>query len=280
MTLPIIAYIDGGSRGNPGPAGYGVSIEASTGTVIDEFTGAIGIATNNTAEYRGLIAALEYFVEHQHRDVIIRSDSQLLTRQMSGRYQVKHPQLRKLHIRAKELEAFLGNVTYEHIRRERNQRADKLANVAMDGITDSAHSSQEIKSSGSSSASTVLSIGIDIEDVSRVADLIRRYGDRFTKRIFTNGEIEYCQRRRFFAQHFTGRFSAKEAAMKALGTGRGNGVLWKDIEVVRTAPRPPTLRFTGGAKIQADKLGVTDALLSITHTATTGMAHVSLIYRP
>ena len=280
MTLPIIAYIDGGSRGNPGPAGYGVSIETGTGTIIDEFTGAIGVATNNAAEYRGLIAALEYFVKHQHSDVIIRSDSQLLTRQMSGRYQVKHPQLRKLHIRAKELEAILGNIEYEHIPREQNQRADKLANVAMDEITDTTHSSQTSQSSAKSSVSTVLSIGIDIEDVSRVADLIRRYGDRFTKRIFTNGEIEYCQRRRFFAQHFTGRFSAKEAAMKALGTGRGNGVLWKDIEVVRTAPGPPTLRLTGGAKTRADKLGATAALLSITHTATTAMAHVSLIHSP
>ena len=110
--------------------------------------------------------------------------------------------------------------------------------------------------------------------------MIRRYGDRFTKRIFTSGEIDYCQRRRFFAQHFTGRFSAKEAAMKALGTGRGHGVLWKDIEVVRTAPGPPTLRLTGGAQIRADTLGVTAALLSITHTATTAMSHVALIHNP
>ena len=280
MTLPIIAYIDGGSRGNPGPAGYGVSIETSTGTIIHELTGAIGVATNNTAEYRGLIAALEYLVEHQHRNVVIRSDSQLLTRQMTGRYQVKHPQLRKLYIHAKELEELLGNIDYEHIPREQNKRADKLANVAMDENTDTAHSSQERQSPGRSSLPTILSVGIDIEDVIRVADLIRRYGDRFTKRIFTSGEIDYCQRRRFFAQHFTGRFSAKEAAMKALGTGRGHGVLWKDIEVVRTAPGPPTLRLTGGAQIRADTLGVTAALLSITHTATTAMAHVSLIHNP
>ena len=142
MTLPIIAYIDGGSRGNPGPAGYGVSIETSTGTIIHEFTGAIGVATNNTAEYRGLIAALESLVEHQHRNVVIRSDSQLLTRQMTGRYQVKHPQLRKLYIHAKELEELLGNIDYEHIPREQNKRADKLANVAMGENTDTAHSSQ------------------------------------------------------------------------------------------------------------------------------------------
>ena len=135
MTLPIVAYIDGGSRGNPGPAGYGVSIETSTGTIIDEFTGTIGVATNNTAEYRGLIAALEYLVENQYRDAIIRSDSQLLTRQMTGRYQVKHSQLRKLYTRAKELETFFENIDYEHIPREKNQRADKLANVAMDNTT-------------------------------------------------------------------------------------------------------------------------------------------------
>ena len=280
MTLPIIAYIDGGSRGNPGPAGYGVSIETSAGTIIEELTGSIGVATNNNAEYRGLIAALEYFVEHPHRDVIIRSDSQLLTRQMSGKYQVKHPLLRKLHIRAKELEALLVNVKYEHIPRERNQRADKLANIAMDETNATAHTAQAIQSSVKPLTSTVLSIGIDIEDVSRVEALIRRYGERFTTRIFTNGEIDYCQCRRFPAQHFTGRFSAKEAAMKALGTGRGNGVLWRDIEVLRTAPGAPKLRFTGGAKNRADKIGVTDALLSITHTATTAMAHVSLMHCP
>ena len=219
MTLPIVAYIDGGSRGNPGPAGYGVSIETSTGTIIDEFTGTIGVATNNTAEYRGLIAALEYLVENQYRDAIIRSDSQLLTRQMTGRYQVKHSQLRKLYTRAKELETFFENIDYEHIPREKNQRADKLANVAMDNTTGTAHSPKAKQSLASSSVPTVLSVGIDIEDVNRVADLIRRYGDRFTKRIFTSGEIDYCEHRRFFAQHFTGRFSAKEASMKALGTG-------------------------------------------------------------
>ncbi len=280
MNLPIIAYIDGGSRGNPGPAGYGVSIETSEGTIIDELTGSIGIATNNNAEYRGLIAALEYFVKRQYRDVSIRSDSQLLIRQMCGEYKVKHPQLRKLHIQAKNLEACLTNVKYEHIPRELNQRADKLANVAMDEATSSEHKAKPIHSFANPSAPSVLSVGIDVEDVGRVEDLIRRYGNRFTTRIFTNAEIDYCQRRRFSAQHFTGRFSAKEATMKALGTGRGNGVLWKDIEVIRAAPGPPTLKFTGGAKIRADKLGVTDALLSITHTATIGMAHVSLLHCP
>ena len=279
MNLPIIAYIDGGSRGNPGPAGYGVSIETSQGAIINELTGAIGVATNNNAEYRGLIAALEYLVERQHRDVIIRSDSQLLTRQMSGQYRVKHPTLRKLHIRAKELEALLANVKYEYIPRELNQRADKLANVAMDETTDAEHTSLPVHSSVNPSRPTVLSVGIDIEDVDRVKDLIKRYGDRFTRRIFTNGEIDYCQRRRFPAQHFTGRFSAKEAAMKALGTGRGNGVLWKDIEVIRSGG-PPKLEFTGGAKNRAGELGVSNAVLSITHTKTIAMAHVSLIHCP
>ncbi|MEE3203597.1 MAG: holo-ACP synthase [Acidobacteriota bacterium] len=280
MNLPIIAYIDGGSRGNPGSAGYGVSIETREGTIVEELTGAIGVATNNNAEYRGLIAALEYCVKHQYRDVIIRSDSQLLIRQMSGKYKVRQPQLRKLHIQAKTLESQLTNVQYEHVPREQNQRADKLANVAMDKATNSERKSKPVHSSAKPSPPAVLSVGIDVEDVSRVEGLIRRYGDRFTTRIFTNGEIDYCQRRRFSAQHFTGRFSAKEAAMKALGTGRGNGVLWKDIEVIRTVPGPPKLKFTGGAKIRADKLGVTGALLSITHTATIGMAHVSLLHCP
>jgi ribonuclease HI len=128
----IRAYIDGGARGNPGPAGYGVRIEDADGEIIEELHGALGIATNNVAEYQGLLAALRWAVDHRHRDVYIRSDSELLVKQMRGEYKVKHPGLQPLFVRARLLVMELGKVTFEHVRREQNKEADRLSNVAMD----------------------------------------------------------------------------------------------------------------------------------------------------
>ena len=128
----IVAYIDGGARGNPGPAGYGVRIEDAHGALVAEFSRSIGVATNNIAEYKGLLAALRYSLDHGHRVVRIRSDSELLVKQMRGEYRVKHPGLQPLHQDAKRLIAELDKVTFEHVRRELNAHADRLANVAMD----------------------------------------------------------------------------------------------------------------------------------------------------
>ena len=128
----IVAYIDGGSRGNPGPAGYGVCIEDADGTLIEEFCKPLGVATNNVAEYSGLIAALEYAIAHRHRRVHVRSDSELLIKQMRGEYRVKHAGLRPLHQRARGLAGQLDRVTFEHIPRAKNAEADRLANLAMD----------------------------------------------------------------------------------------------------------------------------------------------------
>src|SRR6476646_9706828 len=129
---PLVAYIDGGARGNPGPAGYGVRIEQPDGTLIEEFGEAIGVATNNVAEYRGLIAALEWARQRGCKNVHVRSDSLLLVQQMLGRFKVKHPGLQPLHAKARLLAHEIGRVTYEHVRREANQHADRLANAAMD----------------------------------------------------------------------------------------------------------------------------------------------------
>ncbi len=137
MSDSIVAYIDGGARGNPGPAGYGVRIERVDGTLVDEFGQAIGVATNNVAEYRGLLAALEWARDHNHRIVHVRSDSLLLVQQMLGRYKVKHPGLQPLHARARLLAHEIGRVTFEHVRREQNPDADRLANEAMDNGSDS-----------------------------------------------------------------------------------------------------------------------------------------------
>lgn len=128
----IVAYIDGGARGNPGPAGYGVRIERADGTLLDELSEPIGIATNNVAEYKGLLAALRYAVDHEHRVVCVRSDSELLVRQIRGEYRVKSPGLQPLHREATRLAGLLDKVSFEHVRRELNVDADRLANAAMD----------------------------------------------------------------------------------------------------------------------------------------------------
>jgi probable phosphoglycerate mutase len=128
----IVAYIDGGARGNPGPAGYGVRLELADGTLVEEFSAAIGHATNNVAEYRGLLAALEWALTHGHRRLHVRSDSLLLVQQMLGRFKVKHPGLQPLYAKAVLLSNDIGRVTFEHVGRAHNADADRLANAAMD----------------------------------------------------------------------------------------------------------------------------------------------------
>jgi ribonuclease HI len=127
----ITAYIDGGARGNPGPAGYGVYIELPDGSV-ERLHGALGIATNNVAEYNGLLAALSWAVEHGHRVVRIKADSELLVKQMRGEYRIKNEGLQPLAARARALIAKLDRVTFEHVRREQNKEADRLSNLGMD----------------------------------------------------------------------------------------------------------------------------------------------------
>lgn len=128
----ITAYIDGGARGNPGPAGYGVYIQGPDGAVVAELHGGLGIATNNVAEYNGLLAALRWAKEHGHRTIHIKADSLLIVEQMRGRFKVKHPGLQPLHARATLLAHEVGRVTFEHVRREMNTDADRLSNLGMD----------------------------------------------------------------------------------------------------------------------------------------------------
>jgi ribonuclease HI len=128
----IVAYIDGGARGNPGPAGYGVRIEDESGTLIEEFNGFLGNATNNVAEYNGLLAALRYAQAHGHGKVRIKSDSELLVKQLKGEYRVKNPGLLLLYQQARAIAESLERISFEHVRREHNKDADRLANLAMD----------------------------------------------------------------------------------------------------------------------------------------------------
>jgi len=128
----IVAYTDGGSRGNPGPAGWGVRIEDAAGNMVEEFCASVGVATNNVAEYKGLLAALRWARDHGVTTLRVRSDSELLVKQMKGVYRVKNPGLHPLYREAQQLAAAIGRVTFEHVRREQNADADRLANKAMD----------------------------------------------------------------------------------------------------------------------------------------------------
>jgi holo-[acyl-carrier protein] synthase len=122
----------------------------------------------------------------------------------------------------------------------------------------------------------ILGLGFDATDIPRVREVFHRYGERFLHRILTAGEIAYCTRRRDPVPHIAGRFAAKEAAMKALGTGHSRGVLWKDIEVVRHGG-PPKLLLHGGAGRRASGMGVQSSMLTITHSEALAMAQVLLL---
>jgi holo-[acyl-carrier protein] synthase len=124
--------------------------------------------------------------------------------------------------------------------------------------------------------SNIIGLGIDATDIPRIAATLERYGERFINRIFTDGEIAYCRRRRQPAIHFAGRFAAKEAAMKALGTGHTQNVLWRDVEVVRHGG-PPQLQFHGGAARRFAAMGAQSSLLTITHSETLALAQVLIL---
>jgi ribonuclease HI len=131
--VKVIVEADGGSRGNPGPAGYGaVVLDAATEEVLAERQGGIGVATNNVAEYQGLIAGLRAAQELGATDVEVRMDSKLVVEQMSGRWKIKHPAMRPLAAEAAGLVRDLGSVRFGWVPRARNGRADALANAAMD----------------------------------------------------------------------------------------------------------------------------------------------------
>jgi len=127
-----VANIDGASRGNPGPAAYAVVFRAPDGSKLCEFAKTIGRETNNIAEYYGLVAALDYAASHGIRALRVRSDSELLVRQMQGRYKVRNAALKPLHERAQKLVRALDYFVIEHVMREQNRDADALGNLALD----------------------------------------------------------------------------------------------------------------------------------------------------
>jgi holo-[acyl-carrier protein] synthase len=120
----------------------------------------------------------------------------------------------------------------------------------------------------------IVGLGVDIAEVDRIEAAIRRHGDAFLQRVFTAAEIAYCERHRNKAERYAGRFAAKEAAMKALGTGWRKGVRWVDIEVTRNSAGKPSLQFSGRTKEIAGQLGVKHISLSITHSGNSAFAEV------
>jgi holo-[acyl-carrier protein] synthase len=120
----------------------------------------------------------------------------------------------------------------------------------------------------------IVGLGIDVCEVSRMEAAMARRGRRFLERVFTPAEIAYCERHRDRAERYAGRFAAKEAAMKALGTGWRHGVRWLDIEIVREPSGKPTLKLAGATRAIADRLGVKSIVVSITHTGGTALAQV------
>lgn len=131
-----IIYTDGGARGNPGPAAAGGVILADDGTVVAEISEYLGVATNNVAEYRALLLALERALETGYRRADVCMDSELIVRQLNGHYRVKDAKIIPLYAKARHLLARFDDVSITHVRREQNQLADKLVNAALDAVAD------------------------------------------------------------------------------------------------------------------------------------------------
>ena len=130
--LYLIAHVDGGARGNPGPAGYGAVITDQAGQRVAALSEYLGHQTNNYAEYHGLLAALDFALKHGHKALKVIADSELLVKQIRGEYKVKSPTLVDLHQRARQMIAQLDWFSIQHVLRGGNQEADRLANLAMD----------------------------------------------------------------------------------------------------------------------------------------------------
>jgi ribonuclease HI len=131
-SFEAIANIDGGARGNPGPAAYGVVVRNARGDVLAELSDYLGLQTNNFAEYSGLLAALEYAAQARYQSFKVLSDSELLVRQMQGRYKVNSPGLKPLYDKARQLVNRFHVFAIEHVLREKNKEADRLVNQVLD----------------------------------------------------------------------------------------------------------------------------------------------------
>ena len=158
----LVAYIDGGARGNPGPAGYGVVLEDDAGRSVAKLSEYLGRQTNNYAEYSGLLAALNYTSQHGFKALKVISDSELMVKQVKGQYKVSNPVLKELHQRARKLIDQLEYFEISHVLRAKNREADRLANVAMDRGT-----GKNIATVSTTGAGAVASVAPEINGVVR-----------------------------------------------------------------------------------------------------------------
>lgn len=141
----VIMSIDGGARGNPGPSAYGVVVESTDGAPVATFSKPLGRATNNVAEYEALLAALGYALRHDYRRLKVLSDSELLVRQIQGKYKVRKAELKPLHERAQQMIAKLEAFSIQHVPREQNRQADLLVNEALDAAEEETANHQDTK---------------------------------------------------------------------------------------------------------------------------------------
>ncbi|SDC87725.1 probable phosphoglycerate mutase [Geodermatophilus telluris] len=231
----LVVEADGGSRGNPGPAGYGALVrDAVTGRVLAERAASVGRATNNVAEYGGLVAGLQAALDlDAGADVEVRMDSKLVVEQMSGRWKVKHPDMQKLALQARDLARQLGSVRYTWVPRAQNGAADALANSAMDGKPVHRDAAAEPRTR----ADDVQPAAVRAPAVTTVTHLLR------------HGQTEHTPERRFSGRNdlplsAVGRAEAEAAAERAAGLG---------VEVVVASPLRRT-RET--AEVVAARLGL------------------------
>jgi ribonuclease H / adenosylcobalamin/alpha-ribazole phosphatase len=222
VTRRFIVEADGGSRGNPGPAGYGAVVrDARTGEVLAELSGALGTTTNNVAEYSGLIAGLREAARLEPgADTEVRLDSKLLVEQMSGRWQIKHPGLRPLAADAKRAASGLGRVTYRWVPRAKNTHADQLANQAMDAAAEGKSASAGGKSSAAPADGTVRQA--DLGESDRGAGAWRGNGTPVTTVLLRHGQTSLSPQRRFAGRGDvpltqTGLRQARAAAVSLAG---------------------------------------------------------------
>jgi broad specificity phosphatase PhoE/ribonuclease HI len=235
VTRRLIVEADGGSRGNPGPAGYGALVrDAETGRVLAERAASVGRATNNVAEYGGLVAGLQAVLDlDPTAEVEVRMDSKLVVEQMSGRWQIKHPDMRQLAMQAQKIARQLGQVRYTWVPRAQNGAADALANSAMDG-----------KPVHRDPAAEAVVLEDDVQPTAEPAPVVTT-----VTHLLRHGQTEHTPERRFSGRNelplsLTGRVEAEAAAVRAAGLG---------VEVVIASPLRRT-RET--AEIVAAALGL------------------------
>ena len=235
MSRRLIVEADGGSRGNPGPAGYGALVrDAETGRVLAERAASVGRATNNVAEYGGLVAGLQAVLDlDPTAEVEVRMDSKLVVEQMSGRWQIKHPDMRQLALQAQKIARQLGAVRYTWVPRAQNGAADALANSAMDG-----------KPVHRDPAAEAVVLEDDVQPTAEPAPVVTT-----VTHLLRHGSTEHTPERRFSGRNelplsLTGRAEAEAAAVRAAGLG---------VEVIVASPLRRT-RET--AEIVAAELGL------------------------